>query len=79
MPVTLARDSMRSTRLRQAQTVLEQRGVDDTALRAAAEAAMAETPLVGDAHGSAAYKSQLLKVALPRAIQGALRRSRSHA
>lgn len=67
------------TRLRQAQAVLEQRGVDDAALRAAADAATAEVRLVGDAHGSAAYKSQLLKVALPRAIQGALRRSRSHA
>jgi aerobic carbon-monoxide dehydrogenase medium subunit len=69
----------RPARLKSAQTVLEQRGIGDIALRAAAEAAMAEAPLVGDAHGSAAYKSQLLKVALPRAIQGALRRSRSHA
>lgn len=67
------------TRLRQAQSVLEQRGTGEAALQAAAEAAMAEAPLVGDAHGSAAYKRQLLKVALPRAIEGALRRSRSHA
>jgi len=69
----------RPTRLRQAQSVLEQRGLAEATLRAAAEAAMAEAPLMGDAHGSAAYKSQLLKVALPRAIQDALRRSRSHA
>jgi aerobic carbon-monoxide dehydrogenase medium subunit len=67
------------TRLRQAQSVLEQRGADAAGLLAAAEAAVAEVALVGDAHGSAAYKSQLLKVALPRAIEGALRRSRSHA
>lgn len=69
----------RPMRLRQAQLVLEQRGLGEAALRAAAEAAMVEAPLMGDAHGSAAYKSQLLKVALPRAIQGALRRSRSDA
>lgn len=69
----------RPMRLRQAQLVLEQRGLGDAALRAAAEAAMVEAPLIGDAHGSAGYKSQLLKVALPRAIQGALRRSRSDA
>jgi carbon-monoxide dehydrogenase medium subunit len=69
----------RPTRLPRAQSLLEQRGVGEAALRAAADAAVAEVPLVGDAHGSAAYKSQLLKVALPRAVEGALRRSRSHA
>jgi carbon-monoxide dehydrogenase medium subunit len=69
----------RPTRLRQAQSVLEQGGTGEANLRAAAEAAMAEVPLVGDAHGSASYKSQLLKVALPRAVKGALRRSRSQA
>jgi carbon-monoxide dehydrogenase medium subunit len=69
----------RPTRLHQAQAVLEQRGVTEAALRAAAEAGVAEVPLVGDAHGSGPYKSQLLRVALPRAIQSALRRSRSHA
>lgn len=69
----------RPTRLAAAQTVLEKRGLGEDALRAAAEAAMAEAPLIGDAHGSASYKSQLLKVALPRAIENALRRDRSHA
>lgn len=69
----------RPTRLRQAQKVLEERGVGGPAIAAAAEAAIAEASLIGDAHGSAAYKSQLLKVALPRAIESALRRSRSNA
>lgn len=69
----------RPTRLPRAQAVLQQRGIGEAALRAAADAAVAECPLVGDAHGSGAYKSQLLKVALPRAIEGALRRGRSHA
>jgi carbon-monoxide dehydrogenase medium subunit len=40
---------------------------------------VAEARLVGDAHGSAPYKTQLLKVALPRAVQAAQQRSRSHA
>jgi carbon-monoxide dehydrogenase medium subunit len=67
----------RPMRLRGAQRVLEQSGTQEPALRAAAEAAAAEAPLMGDAHGSAPYKSQLLRVALPRAVEGALRRSRS--
>ncbi|WP_137918621.1 FAD binding domain-containing protein [Hydrogenophaga sp. 2FB] len=69
----------RPTRLVQAQTLIEQRGFEPDALRAAGEAAVHEAPLMGDAHGSAEYKSQLLKTALPRAIDIALRRSRSHA
>ena len=69
----------RPTRLHQAQSVLERTGVDAAAVRAAAQAAMTEAPLIGDAHGSAPYKGQLLKVALPRAIEAALRHSRSHA
>lgn len=67
------------TQLHQAQAVLVRRGTGEPALREVAEAAVAEAPLVGDSHGSTAYKRQLLKVALPRAIQSALNRSRSHA
>ena len=67
----------RPMRLRKAESVLEQRGSGESALRAAAEAATDEAVLVGDAHGSASYKSQLLKVALPRAVGSALRHSRS--
>lgn len=71
--------SDRPMRLNQAESVLEQRGSGEAALRAAGEAATAEAVLVGDAHGSAAYKGQLLRVALPRAAATALRHSRSHA
>jgi len=67
----------RPTRLPQAQMVLQQRGFGEIPLAAAAEAAVAEVTLIADAHGSAAYKSQLLKVALPRAVQSALRSRRS--
>ncbi|QHE85748.1 FAD binding domain-containing protein [Hydrogenophaga sp. BPS33] len=69
----------RPTRLARAQAVIEQRGLEADALRAAAEAAATEVPLMADAHGSAEYKTQLLKTALPRAIHIALRRSRSPA
>jgi carbon-monoxide dehydrogenase medium subunit len=67
------------TPLRNAQSILEQRGLSAPVLREAAEAAVAEAPLVADSHGSAAYKRQLLRVALPRAVQNALNRNRSHA
>lgn len=67
------------TRLRQAEAVVQQRGLGEAALREAADAAVAEAPLVGDAHGSVAYKRQLLRVSLPRAIQNAVNRNRSHA
>ncbi len=67
------------TRLGEAQAVLVQRGLGAPALAEAAEAAVAEAPLVGDSHGSVAYKRQLLRVSLPRAIQSALNHSRSTA
>ncbi|WP_054076054.1 FAD binding domain-containing protein [Comamonas testosteroni] len=69
----------RPTRLGDAQDVLVQRGFDPLALRAAAAAAVAQVPLMGDSHGSTAYKTQLLKVGLPRAIDFALGRNGSHA
>ena len=67
------------TRLHKAEAVLHQRGLGEAALREAADAAVDDAPLVGDAHGSVAYKRQLLRVSLPRAIQIALNRNRSHA
>jgi len=69
----------RPTRLTGAQSVLQQRGLEPVGVQAAAEAALDEVTLSADAHGSAEYKRQLLKVGLPRAVQSALRRHRSHA
>ena len=69
----------RPTRLHYAQAALKQSGLEESARRAAAEAAVTEAQLMGDSHGSAAYKSQLLKVALPRTIETALRSGRIHA
>jgi carbon-monoxide dehydrogenase medium subunit len=36
------------------------------------EAAAAEAPVIGDEHGSAAYKRELLRVYVARAVQAAL-------
>lgn len=60
------------TRLSGAQAVLESEGLDAKSLARAAEAAVAEAPIVGDAHGSLAYKRHLLQVSLPRAVSKAI-------
>jgi aerobic carbon-monoxide dehydrogenase medium subunit len=44
----------------------------DPVLRQAGEAAAAEAPILADAHGSAAYKRELLRVYLGRAVRQAL-------
>lgn len=68
----------RPTRLRNTQKLIEQRGTDAKSLVDAGEAAASEAALIGDAHGSAAYKRQLLRVALGRAVQRAMRPNGSH-
>ncbi len=47
-------------------------GTDDARLRRAGEAAAEEADPVTDQHGSAAYKRQLIRVHLPRAVRSAL-------
>ena len=51
---------------------IDLRNVNDALLKRAAECAAAEARFVSDAHGSAAYKKELLRVYLPRAIKEAL-------
>ena len=48
------------------------RRLDDALLREAGRCAAAEAPVVGDLHGSAAYKRVLVEVHLRRALQRAL-------
>jgi carbon-monoxide dehydrogenase medium subunit len=60
------------TRLAKAEAVLRGARVDDAVLARAGEAAVAEAGVIGDAHGSAAYKRELLRVYLGRAIRAAL-------
>ena len=59
-------------RLLAAEGVLRGQSVNDAVLRHCGEAAMAEATLVSDARGSAAYKGELLRVYLARAVRCAL-------
>jgi carbon-monoxide dehydrogenase medium subunit len=59
------------TRLTKAEAVLRGAKADDATLARAGEAAAAEAAMIGDAHGSAAYKRELLRVYLARAVRAA--------
>jgi len=58
-------------RLKSAEAVLRE-GVSVAALRRASEAAVEEAKVVSDQHGSAAYKKQLVRVYVERALRAAL-------
>jgi carbon-monoxide dehydrogenase medium subunit len=59
-------------RLAAAEAALEGGKADDATLRAAGEAAANEAPVIGDVRGSAAYKRELLRVCVGRAVRQAL-------
>ena len=59
-------------RLAGAESVLREGRIDDALLKRAGAAAAEEAGVIGDAHGSAAYKRELLKVYLARAVRAAL-------
>ena len=59
------------TRLHSAEKILKGKTGDPKALREAAEAAAEEVQIESDLHGSAAYKKQLIRVYLARAIHEA--------
>jgi carbon-monoxide dehydrogenase medium subunit len=61
-------------RLAKAEAVLRGARVDDAMLTRAGEAAAAEAGVIGDAHGSAAYKKELVRVYVVRAVRAALER-----
>jgi aerobic carbon-monoxide dehydrogenase medium subunit len=60
-------------RLAAAENELRDARVDDAVLRRAGEAAAAEAKIVGDQHGTAAYKRELVRVYVGRAVRAALR------
>jgi carbon-monoxide dehydrogenase medium subunit len=60
------------TRLAKAEHVLRGARADDAVLRRAGEAGAAEAAVIGDQHGTAAYKRELLRVYLARAVRAAL-------
>ena len=60
------------TRLAKAEAVLRGARADEATLARAGETASAEAKIVGDAHGSAAYKRELVRVYVARAVEAAL-------
>ncbi len=60
------------TRLEAAEAVLAGKTVDDKLLSEAGDAAVSKVELIGDEHGSAAYKRELIRVQVQRAVQAAL-------
>ncbi len=66
----------RPTRLAAAEKVLAGRPLNEETLREAGAAAAGEAEIESDLHGSAAYKKQLIRVYVKRAIHEALRESR---
>jgi carbon-monoxide dehydrogenase medium subunit len=60
------------TRLATAEAALRGTRPDEPTLARAGEAAAAEAALIGDEHGSAAYKRELLRAGLARAVRAAL-------
>jgi carbon-monoxide dehydrogenase medium subunit len=67
------------TRLSAAEDALRGATADQAALARAGEAAVASLDIVADNHGSAAYKKQLVRVLLGRAVRSALQNSRDAA
>jgi carbon-monoxide dehydrogenase medium subunit len=61
----------RPTRLAAAEKILRGKTADPKAIKQAGEAAAEEVQIEGDLHGSAAYKQQLIRVYLARAIHEA--------
>jgi carbon-monoxide dehydrogenase medium subunit len=60
------------TRMASAEKLLQDAVPDDAALDRAGEAAAAEASILADAHGSATYKRELLRVYLRRAVRQAV-------
>jgi aerobic carbon-monoxide dehydrogenase medium subunit len=60
------------TRMAGVEKVLQGAAPDQATLKRAAEAAVAEASILSDAHGSAAYKRELLRVYLRRTVERAM-------
>ncbi len=61
----------RPVRLKSAEALLRGKSLDDRLMRQAGEAAAEEADVVADIHGSAAYKKQLVRIHVARALQAA--------
>jgi carbon-monoxide dehydrogenase medium subunit len=70
--VVVSAATEKMTRMTAAEKVLQGALPDDATLTRAGEAAAADASILADAHGSAAYKRELLRVHLRRAVRQAL-------
>jgi aerobic carbon-monoxide dehydrogenase medium subunit len=70
--VVVSAATVKVTRMKNAEAVLQNAEPDDAALRRAGDAAAEEAEILSDAHGSAPYKRELLRVYLRRAVHEAL-------
>lgn len=76
--VAISAATERPVRLRAVESILRGAQVDDALLRKAGDAAVDEATLFADAQGSVAYKKQLLRVHIARAVRRALDASSAH-
>ena len=70
--VVVSAATVKVTRMKAAEAVLNNATPDDATLRRAGDAAADEAEILSDAHGSAPYKRELLRVYLRRAVRQAL-------
>jgi aerobic carbon-monoxide dehydrogenase medium subunit len=68
----------KATRLASAEAALKGARVDDKALRAAGDAGAQEADVIADVRGSAAYKRELIRVHVGRAVRQALAGNGAH-
>jgi carbon-monoxide dehydrogenase medium subunit len=76
--VVVSAATEKATRLAGAEQVLAGAGADDATLARAGEAAAAQAECMSDARGSAAYKRELLRVYVARAVRAALQDGATH-
>ena len=65
-------------RLTDAERILDGASADDATLKAAGDAAAAQAPIMGDIRGSVAYKRELLRIGVGRAVRQALAGKTAH-
>jgi len=70
--VVISAATEKVTRLSDAEAALHGAAPEEAALARAGEAAIGKAAILSDAHGSAAYKREMLRVYLRRAVQAAL-------
>jgi carbon-monoxide dehydrogenase medium subunit len=73
--IVISAATEKPVRLRAAEAALADGGSDEAVLRRAGDAAAAEAQTIGDGQGSAAYKRQLVRVYVRRALAAALGRT----